>query len=84
MSGPNLCSHFETIYGDRRNITDGMKTSSYEPVLDPGEVRDLESHAKVNRKKKAKRKLKTRLNYYCEHYYDSIGRDTARASLWFR
>lgn len=79
-----LCHHYETTYGGRQNISADLKVGYYEPVLDPGEMRQLESLVKVNRKKKQKRKLKPRLSYYAEHYYDSIGHDLTTAALWFR
>jgi len=79
-----LSHHYETIYGSRQNISASLKSGHYEPVLDPGETRQVESHIRVNRAKKQKRKLEPRLNYYAEHYYDSRGHDLASAALWFR
>ena len=79
-----LCHHYDTTKGGRQNISADLKAGHYEPVLGPGEMRQLESHVKVNRCKKQKRSIRPRLAYYAEHYYDSRGHDATTASLWFR
>jgi hypothetical protein len=61
-----------------------LKLGRYEPVVDPGEVKEISGKVWLGPRAYYKRRTVGRLKFRAQNYYDSIGVDLAVARLVFK